>query len=606
MFKLRYSFVPRPFVRFVRRRLVLILVVLALCAVLLLSTFTGVLVSSPESSRLAPKSPVEVTPSASTSHPDRQQLPPPPRQENDTYAGSSWWADTRWRSTAFSSTLTLDDDRALLPPLPARPTIYCYYDTTNEKPHDELEAERALLLTWRRAWWASGFRPVIIGAAEATAHPLYSRVQTFNVGLGLKIDLLRWLAWDVAGGGLLAQYTLLPMVSAVDKLPPQLRKGDFSGVWRWNELKDGLLAANAVTLRATLQALVESADLKNAANIMSLLPDGPIQADPAPSSLAYYHTAVLEKRYAKVAKLIQQHRVDGLRSLNHLINAHLHVVWQNLFPLGIEVLKPLPGHTTAMVNGTLNFAKLLATCPETPLPSSCPPNLPQCVPCVPLSRGMSISTPRWYRNSTRVFTLGTVPHPWTLALVHNSRQDFDIGWIVRESPRDPWLAALTQSISGSGVSGAPRVIRLKQAVADIYTQRATLWFTAELGVPEDLDWYFGFAIPKKLSNYGMSQSPVPADRIVKIESKKKSSTEAEPSDDDVAKEVQLLARAKHMIAQVGHAAEVRLRASLEAWNMADTEAWKFIKAYQARRTMERVEWETSEARFMEGAGLERA
>ena len=40
--------------------------------------------------------------------------------------------------------------------------------------------------------------------------------------------------------------------------------------------------------------------------------------------------------------------------------------------------------------------------------------------------------------------------------------------------------------------------------------------------------------------------------------------------------------------------------------MADTEAWKFVKAYQARRTMERVEWETSEARFLDGAGLERA
>jgi hypothetical protein len=37
--------------------------------------------------------------------------------------------------------------------------------------------------------------------------------------------------------------------------------------------------------------------------------------------------------------------------------------------------------------------------------------------------------------------------------------------------------------------------------------------------------------------------------------------------------------------------------AVEDWNLADTEAWKFARAYSARRRMERKKWEEDEQKF---------
>ncbi|KAF9768935.1 hypothetical protein IL306_013703, partial [Fusarium sp. DS 682] len=103
-------------------------------------------------------------------NPFRGPAHPPPTRAQDSYQGTSWWADWKW-SVPFSSSLTLDEDRALLPPLQDRPFIYCYYDATVKKSREEKDADSDLLLTWRRAWWAQGFRPTILGSSEATGNP---------------------------------------------------------------------------------------------------------------------------------------------------------------------------------------------------------------------------------------------------------------------------------------------------------------------------------------------------------------------------------------------------------------------------------------------------
>lgn len=54
-------------------------------------------------------------------NPFRQPSHPPLRQKDDEYMGTSWWADWMWLAVPFSSSITLDEDRALLPPLPLAP-----------------------------------------------------------------------------------------------------------------------------------------------------------------------------------------------------------------------------------------------------------------------------------------------------------------------------------------------------------------------------------------------------------------------------------------------------------------------------------------------------
>lgn len=91
----------------------------------------------------------------------------PPQQINSTSEDASWYSDWRWLNP-FSSSVTLDEDRALLPPLPERPFIYTYYDTTITKDKEAQKIDKETLLTWRRAWWAKGFRPVVLTQAEAS------------------------------------------------------------------------------------------------------------------------------------------------------------------------------------------------------------------------------------------------------------------------------------------------------------------------------------------------------------------------------------------------------------------------------------------------------
>jgi len=39
---------------------------------------------------------------------------------------------------------------------------------------------------------------------------------------------------------------------------------------------------------------------------------------------------------------------------------------------------------------------------------------------------------------------------------------------------------------------------------------------------------------------------------------------------------------------------------IEAWNLADTEAWRFVRAFGAREVVERAQWEEEEKKFAGG------
>ena len=211
------TFLGRPVPRFGARRLTLLLVFVSISALFLIGTLTVDIPSSPGLAAIERKIPVPHMPqfgdtvSNSVLNPFRQQAHPPPRQKNDEYNGSSWWADWKWLSVPFSSSVTLDEDRALLPHLANRQPIYCYYDATVQKTTEEKDAESDLLLIWRRAWWARGFKPVILSAAEAMNNPLYMVLQGSEADPALKRDMMRWLALESMGGGLLAQQIVFPI-----------------------------------------------------------------------------------------------------------------------------------------------------------------------------------------------------------------------------------------------------------------------------------------------------------------------------------------------------------------------------------------------------------
>ncbi|PHH76261.1 hypothetical protein CDD80_1676 [Ophiocordyceps camponoti-rufipedis] len=563
-----------------RRHLSSILLTLALlalvCVVLLASAVPS---SPPELVAAAADGSLSVLFHQMTSH-----TPDPHHQPNHQLTADSWRTDAHWLSTPLSG-----DQQPLLPPLLQRRPVYCYYDATSDSSDDDRQAQRRLLLTWRRAWWAHGFHPVVLGIAEAKKNPRYSSLRSLGLSPSAIKDLTRWLAWESVDGGILTRRTLLPTLPD-DPTLFSLARGELPSLRRWQGLDDALLVGQKESITAAIDYVMErpKSELVGS-DLLDSLPGDMIGTGNKPAGLAWYSRTVLESNYRTVAGAFAQSRVHGLRSLDSLINTHLHVSWQNRYADGIDALKPYPEHTTAMISGALELAHRLASCSESPMPSSCPPNHRDCAPCV-ATAPMRVSTPARYRNSSHVFSIGTVPHPWTLALLHNQRSSLNISWIRRESFRDPWLATVTRALLGSGVSGHRRVMSLKEAAAGQGAMTNSFWLAAEDQMPNDLNWHFGFVVPEHGMDDGRSQSPVPAQRLLhlqqQIEAQRRRNGPVTSDEDVVRKEVPLLERAKQVVLQNKPTYETGLRASLEAWNMADTEAWRFVRAIHARRLTE--------------------
>ncbi|KAI8631004.1 hypothetical protein F5Y19DRAFT_427308 [Xylariaceae sp. FL1651] len=523
----------------------------------------------------------------------------PPKQKNSNYGGASWYSNWNWRSP-FSSSTTMEETRSLLPPLRDRTPIYCYYDTTIERDTDTKEAESALLLTWRRAWWAQGFKPVILSPEEAINNPLYHELQGVEMEPTLKKDIMRWLAWDNMGGGLLAHYLLHPMGSRQDSLLSFLRRGEFPDLTRWEDLGGALFAGPSPKITKAMAEALQNRQKKSAKDLVSAVSSDTFRVDPSHEALAFYDRKTVERVYPKIAEGNVANRAQALQSLNLLINYHLHNTWQDLFSKGIAVLKPLPTHTTTMIEPALELAKRLATCHDSPIPASCPPNLMKCTPCVS-SYPMKISTPARYQNKSDMYTIGTVPHPYTLRTLDALRDDIDVAYIRRDTKRDHWLYLIFQELLGTGISASARVVRFKDVVAAEYAASRSLWLIGEDDTPPyDADWWFGFAIPKNVTDDGKSETPVPGPE-------RRPKPIHDPADgpipkyDELVREPELLRRAR----EVGKSkleSDVRIREAAEAWNLADTEAWRFARAYLARSRVEREQWEEEESRFAGGAG----
>lgn len=546
-----------------------------------------------------PKIPKTFSPSIL--NPFRPAAHAPPVQKNSTSGESSWYSNWNWLSP-FSSSVTLDENRSLLPPLAERPPIYTYYDHTLVKDQATKDAENALLVTWRRAWWAQGFKPIILSPAEAMNNPLYTELQLKNLEGSLKTEMSRWLAWENMGTGMLCHYLLLPMGNYEDSLLSYLRRGEYPLLTRFDNLGSGLFSGSKADITVAVKQALANPDLKSAKDFITAVSPETFEIDPKHDSLAYYNEATIRDKYPKIADGVNGAGPTGMEILNNLMVSHLHSTWQNIFSNGIAVVKPQPDHMSTIIEPALKLAQFLAQCPISPLPASCPPNLPRCKPCV-ATAPMKITTPPAYRNTSGLYTIGTVPHPYTMAIMGSFRDDIDIRWIRRESERDPWLSTLTKELLGNGVSGAPRVIKFKEAVASSHGTSHSLWVTAEKDLPADLDWHFGFAIPRNATDGGKSETPVPGpERRPKPEHDPQNGPV--PNEDDVERERGLLLRAKEF-GLARSADEEKIHGAIEAWNLADTEAWRFARAFLARARVERLKWEEEEKKYAGGAGAER-
>ncbi|KIX06360.1 uncharacterized protein Z518_04336 [Rhinocladiella mackenziei CBS 650.93] len=559
----------------------------------------------------------------------------PPEQKNSTHDDSSWYSDWKWLNP-FSSSVTLDEERIVLPPLAERSPVYTFYDSTIKRDEATRKADKELLLTWRRAWWAHGFRPVILTEAEAMSHPLYQTLHSKGMPAALEQEFRQWLAWGHMGTGMLSSWYCLPMGAYDDPLLSHLRRGQYTHLTKFEGLGSGLFAGEQSQVNDAIKAALDSVKLSSFKSIVDAIDSERFKTE-KPTSIAHYDSQTITHKYPVLAEQLVQDPNKGRLFLNQLITAHLHTIWQNTFSTGITVLQPLAAHTFGLVKPSMDLARLLAECPSSILQSSCPPNRPKCSPCV--GSKLRINTAPSFRNTSSLFTIAVVPHPYTMITLTNQSDTISVAHIRRHTERDPWISAVTRDLLGDARGGPSRVVSLKDAVASEYGSSRSLWFTTEhfpasfnpplpppksptndahpaqekvAPFPEDwlehLDWHFGFPVPRTVISHGESLPPVPGPERWATSpaglpaERKKGSDPDPPTDEQAAIEDALIRKARETINSKDQTV-LRIRSVAEAWNMADTEAWKFVKSYRARQVVERLKFEEEESAYETGEGV---
>lgn len=92
--------------------------------------------------------------------------------------------------------------------------IHTYFEACHQESY---ETELALLLLWQKRWQEIGYGTVVLNESHARAHPLYAeyvrKVDTFpsvNRRDYERACWLRWLALEMAGGGVMSDYDVFP------------------------------------------------------------------------------------------------------------------------------------------------------------------------------------------------------------------------------------------------------------------------------------------------------------------------------------------------------------------------------------------------------------
>jgi hypothetical protein len=114
-----------------------------------------------------------------------------------------------------------------------------------------------------------------------------------------------------------------------------------------------------------------------------------------------------------------------------------------------------------------------------------------------------------------------------------------------------------------------------------------------------LDWVFGFNLPQLASlNNDPSSPSEESELIIFPRPGEPSPIEGVEVPDDkwIMKEEERLKKAREVLKSKDKDLQ-GVVAAVEQWNMADTEAWRFSRAFSARRRQERKKWEEEEKKY---------
>lgn len=436
-----------------------------------------------------------------------------------------------------------------LPPEPVRCPVYTFHDSETKNAAEENE----VIAVWKKAFWAAGFKPIVLSPEDSQNHILYS-VLAEKFGRKRPPEAyLRWLAWASAGNGLFADWTVIPFIrQARNPTLPWLRQCSFDSLYRFGSLGTSLLAGSQPDIDTMLTDMI--ATNQTDVNDINSLAEETLTLRPTPSDVVNYSPSLLEEKYQNIST----------SQLADLINAHLHQSLLLSYPKGIAVVDPVPDVTHILSFPALRLARRLARCPKSPLQDTHSPLHAKAPPCDSIKHEIKLQ--KSVTNSTSQLNFVTIPHPMTYLWLSQQHSSVDAN-IVRDSKRNPWLGCATAELTPAGVSARKRGSVLKEAIIDRNGHTiANIW--EESWNENDVSWILGFTLP-----------PL---------SFEDDDLEAEGNHKYV-NNVTLLSEAKKAV-QSWEAKFMRERLYIEAWSMGDTGIWRFVKDWSARNSMARIAW----------------
>lgn len=360
---------------------------------------------------------------------------------------------------------------------------------------------------------------------------------------------------------------VIPMAPYDDHTFTALRRCDFTYATRYENYGHRVFAGDKASIDAVLKYITSAKGDNGTVTIegATKMANNLFHIDPLPKSFADYTSEAIKIKYPKLQ----------FSDLPKLINAHLHENWIARFSSGISLLLPFPETLGALHYPAQVLAERLAACPvDNPEPESCPSNKQDCKPC---KKGLKVTPSKTFTNKTGIFSLGTIPHPYTFIALTNPEinlstdyEDKSIRFVRRRTQRDEWLRAVTIPVS---VGSGPRVVTIKAATAN--PTSTTILSTSDAGF-KDIEWTLGFTLPTEEEL--KLDLPKPDAQQVKV----------------------LDTTHKDAFSAKDGGKKKRLRRAVEAWNLGGTEVWKFGRAYVDRMEMERRKWSEAEKAFGRG------
>lgn len=323
----------------------------------------------------------------------------------------------------------------------------------------------------------------------------------------------------------------------------ELLQCNFGPLTAYQNTGENIIHGNSQDFEKVVQALSKLDEMDRDTSALDLLPSlFNIQA--SLDGLATYSEEVVKQLFPAVTSDI----------LPSLINVHLHEHFLRTHSF-LAVLDPIESSQHDLFRRrSMSIAEMIARCPSSPLAGKCPPNIPQCKPCKPLPVKKIPSLASLPDNA---FIFGPVPHPLTLLSYLHDKSKLDPGFI-RNTPRDDWLNSVTRDVVDRRMGGFQRM----QCLLEYVNPHARV--TGKAKIPggywqiwEEPDWDgLGLALGFRVAI----------------------TEEATGQDEENLKFAVISAKERVLLQSTESGRDV-----VEAWNLAWTELWYYIRALQRRQ-----------------------